>query len=220
MQRLALFDLDDTLIDRRHTLSAVITRFACRHGLDAAERAAVLDLVAERARPDDFSAVRSTYGLSSSAEDLWRAYVEDTAELTSCPENVLEGLDTLRGSGWRVAVATNGPADIQRAKLRATGIAGHVDAVCVSGEVGVRKPDRGLFAAAAQLCGMSVEKGGWMVGDDPVKDIAGGRAAGLRTVWIGSPSQWPAAHTPPDRAAPTARAALELLVEHSRPRRI
>lgn len=220
VQRLALFDLDDTLIDRRRTLSAVIARFACRHGLDDIDRATVLDRLAERARPEDFSAIRSAYGLASPSEDLWRVYVEDTAELTSCPRDVLEGLDTLRESGWRVGVATNGSADIQWAKLHATGIAGHVDAVCVSGEIGVRKPDRGLFAAAAELCGMSVEDGGWMVGDDPAKDIAGGRSAGLRTVWIGSLSHWPTAHAPPDRAAPTAAAALELLVEHSRSRRI
>ncbi|MFF4620168.1 HAD hydrolase-like protein [Nonomuraea jabiensis] len=31
---------------------------------------------------------------------------------------------------------------------------------------------------------MALADGGWMIGDDLVKDVGGGRAAGLRTVWI------------------------------------
>lgn len=52
------------------------------------------------------------------------------------------------------------------------------------GAEGVRKPDRRLFEIAAARCGVSAVDGGWMVGDSLVKDIGGGRAAGLRTVWV------------------------------------
>ncbi|MGW5263162.1 HAD family hydrolase [Microbispora sp. NPDC004025] len=45
-------------------------------------------------------------------------------------------------------------------------------------------PDAGLFEIAARRCGMSLAGEGWMVGDHPVKDIGGGRAAGLRTIWV------------------------------------
>ncbi|MEV6983037.1 HAD hydrolase-like protein [Sphaerisporangium sp. NPDC051017] len=46
------------------------------------------------------------------------------------------------------------------------------------------KPDIGLFEIAARRCGMDLAGGGWMVGDHLVADIGGGRAAGLRTIWI------------------------------------
>jgi phosphoglycolate phosphatase-like HAD superfamily hydrolase len=38
-------------------------------------------------------------------------------------------------------VITNGPGDTQRHKLAATGIDQHFDAIVISGEVGVAKPD-------------------------------------------------------------------------------
>ncbi|MGW7439523.1 HAD family hydrolase [Streptomyces sp. NPDC054849] len=213
MQRLALFDLDDTLIDRRQALEATLARFADRHHLTADEHAALLARLGERASVADFSVIRNLYGLTASAGELWQCYVEDMAAGAICPTGVLDGLDELRALGWRIAIATNGSADIQWAKLGATGIARRVHAVCVSAELGVRKPDPRLFVTAAERCGVHPENGGWMVGDDPLKDIAGGRSVGLSTLWIGSPARWPTAVPAPDRTAPTALQAIRLLVE-------
>ncbi|MFD5879492.1 HAD family hydrolase [Streptomyces yangpuensis] len=213
MQRLVLFDLDDTLIDRRRALEASVARLASRHGLAPDGRADVLERLEKRATIADFSVIRRLHGLTAPARELWRDYLSDMAALASCPEGVLEGLDELKGRGWRVGIATNGCADIQRAKLSATGIALHVHSVCVSAEVGVRKPDPRLFVAAAELCGAVPGNGGWMVGNDPAKDISGGRAAGLATLWIGDPLRWPAGLPAPDRTAPTALRAIRLLLD-------
>ncbi|WP_234323897.1 HAD family hydrolase [Streptomyces sp. NRRL S-481] len=38
---------------------------------------------------------------------------------------------------------------------------------------------------AAERCGTDLAAGGWMIGDSPEHDVAGGPAAGLRTMWIG-----------------------------------
>jgi FMN phosphatase YigB (HAD superfamily) len=59
--------------------------------------------------------------------------------------------------------------------------------------VGVRKPDARIFKIAASQTGATL-LGGWMVGDHPAYDIAGGIAAGLSTVLIGN--HHPAAGTP------------------------
>ncbi|GAA4219455.1 hypothetical protein GCM10023075_03540 [Streptosporangium album] len=87
-------------------------------------------------------------------------------------------------TGWKVAIVTNGTADNQLGKIQRTGLAEAVDAYALSGLEGIRKPDAGLFEIAARRCGMSLAGGGWMIGDHPVKDIGGGRAAGLRTLWV------------------------------------
>ncbi|MFD3542076.1 HAD family hydrolase [Streptomyces sp. NPDC058662] len=215
MQCLALFDLDDTLINRRRALEAAVARLADRHhlGVDAYE--AVLARLTERAGVEDFSVVRSRYGLAVSAEGLWQEYVADMAATSVCPDEVLDGLDELRARGWRVGVVTNGAADIQGAKLRATGIAPRVHGVCVSAELGFRKPDPRIFAAAAGRCGAAPERGGWMVGDDPVKDIVGGRSAGLGTLWISGTFDWPTVLPAPDRTAATALAAIRQLLDRS-----
>ncbi|MFI1281443.1 HAD family hydrolase [Streptomyces sp. NPDC020858] len=213
MQRLALFDLDDTLIDRRHALEATLTRFAVRHGLAADEREALLLRLGDRACAADFSLIRELHGLAAPAEELWREYLADMADFSVCPADVLDGLDDLRRHGWRIGIATNGSADIQQAKLDATGIMHRVHAVCVSSDLGLRKPDPRLFATAAECCGATPGNGGWMVGNDPVKDIAGGRSAGLATLWIGVPDRWPGDQPAPDRTAPTALAAIHLLLQ-------
>ncbi|SCD35784.1 putative hydrolase of the HAD superfamily [Streptomyces sp. BpilaLS-43] len=146
---------------------------------------------------------------------MWRAYCTDIAATVSCSSEVLDGLDELRAADWRVGVATNGAVDIQRAKLRATGISERVDGVFVSEEADVRKPQTRHFALAAARCGTVLGVGGWMVGDNPVNDIGGGRSAGLSTIWIDNGRSWPP-HVPgPDHVVPHARAAIDLLLLHS-----
>ncbi|MDX6759501.1 HAD hydrolase-like protein [Streptomyces sp. F8] len=213
MQRLVLFDLDDTLIDRRRALEGALDRFAWRHGLTADAHASVLTLLTERASVEHFTVIREAHGLAASPQELWQDYLSDMAASASCPAGVLAGLDELKARGWRVGVATNGSADIQHAKLDTTGIARRVHAVCVSEEHGVRKPDPRLFATATGLCGAVPGDGGWMVGNDAVKDIAGGRSAGLATLWIGDPLQWPTPVPTADRTAPSALLAIRLLLE-------
>ncbi|WP_330283570.1 HAD family hydrolase [Streptomyces sp. NBC_00588] len=209
---LVLFDLDNTLVDRRGTLADWAAVFTARHGLGDEERAYVLGMVAERAYPSTFDAIRTRYRLPMSTMGLWRAYCADIAALVSCPAEVLDGLDELRAAGWRVGVATNGAVDIQRAKLRATGISERVDGVLVSEEVDARKPQTRHFALAAARCGTVLGDGGWMVGDNPVNDIGGGRSAGLRTIWIGHERPWPGDDFGPDHTVPHARAAIDLLL--------
>ncbi|MEV1067333.1 HAD-IA family hydrolase [Streptomyces sp. NPDC050263] len=212
---LVLFDLDDTLVDRRGTLDRWAAEFTARHGLGDEERAYVLGMVAERAYPSTFDAIRIRYRLPTSADELWRAYCADIAALGSCPSEVLDGLAELRVAGWRVGVATNGAVDIQRSKLRATGISERVDGVFVSEEADARKPQTRHFALAATRCGTKLGDGGWMVGDNPVNDVGGGRSAGLSTIWISNDRSWPLGNPEPDHTAPHARAAIDLLLLHS-----
>jgi HAD superfamily hydrolase (TIGR01549 family) len=211
---LILFDLDNTLVDRRGTLADWAAEFTARHALEDEEQANVLGMVAERAYPSTFDAIRTRYRLPMPTAELWRAYCTDIAALVSCPAEVLDGLDELRAAGRRVGVATNGATDIQRAKLGATGISERVDGVFVSEEADVRKPQTRHFALAASRCG-AVMGGGWMVGDNPVNDIRGGRSAGLRTIWIGNGRSWPLADPEPDHTVPHVRAAIDLLLLHS-----
>lgn len=212
---LVLFDLDNTLVDRRGTLAGWAAEFTAQHGLEDEDQANILDMVAERAYPSTLEAIRTRYRLPMSTADLWHAYCTDIAALVSCQAGVLDGLDELRAAGWRVGVATNGAADIQRAKLRATGISERVDGVFVSEEADARKPQTRHFALAAARCGTVLGDGGWMVGDNPVNDIGGGRSAGLRTIWIGNGRAWPPDDPEPDHVVPHARAAIDLLLLHS-----
>ncbi|MGO9341667.1 MAG: HAD family hydrolase [Acidimicrobiales bacterium] len=89
-------------------------------------------------------------------------------------------------SAGPVGLVTNGPPDIQRLKLDQTGLSGSFSAVVISGEIGLGKPDPGIFEHALTMLGVDAGDAGdaVMVGDSWERDIEGGLSAGLRAVWI------------------------------------
>jgi len=196
--RLACFDLDNTLIDRDAAFLAWAEWWAQREDLGSA---AVEWLLAHdeggfRPRPELFAGLKEHFGLSAEVPAMVVAYDREHPRFTWVEEPVLAGLASLRTAGWRVAVVTNGGTVQQSRKLEHTGIGATIDYCCISEAVGVRKPDARIFKHAAAQTGSTLA-GGWMVGDHPAYDIAGGIAAGLSTALIGdhhSPGATPTHH--------------------------
>ncbi|MGW5188486.1 HAD family hydrolase [Kribbella sp. NPDC004138] len=180
---LVCFDLDNTLIDRDGAFLAWARWFVARAGLasDAVEWLVAHDNGGFRPRPELFAGFAERFGVEISVEE----YDREHPLFTWAEPAVLDGLARLRAAGWRVAVVTNGTVVQQTGKLQHTGIARAVDYCCISAAVGVRKPQREIFERAAAGAGVELD-GGWMVGDHPAYDIAGGIAAGLRTIRVGN----------------------------------
>jgi HAD superfamily hydrolase (TIGR01509 family) len=88
-----------------------------------------------------------------------------------------------KASARPIGVVTNGPAEVQRAKLDLLGVGEFVDFAVISGEFGVEKPDPAIFAEALRLAGVD-PSAALFVGDSPEFDIAGARGAGMQSVWI------------------------------------
>ena len=184
MPRLALFDLDDTLI-------ASADAFAAWSGELVAERA-LGDDAAEwfgsghfwRQTPEEtFRSIGEHFGLPDEPADLLTAYRERSIELLKPYDGVLDGLEALRDAGWRIGIVTNGFPEFQLPKVHAVGLGAYVDVVCVSEAESSWKPDSGIFKAAAERAGAPLE-GAWMVGDSLGADIAGGNLLGLYTAWV------------------------------------
>ncbi|WP_407842103.1 HAD family hydrolase (plasmid) [Streptomyces sp. DSM 116496] len=211
MRRLAIFDLDDTLIDRGSALSSTIARLCLAHSYGPMVGLWLRTELADRANPADFVRLCAAFGLEESAGDLWAEYVELMGTSAVCRPAVLSALARLRAAGWTIGVATNGPSDIQRAKLNATGIAELLDGIAVSGDIDARKPDRQLFDLAAARCGRRLPDDSWMIGDNPTGDIEGGRRAGLRTIWIRGRT-WPGQLAAADHAVDDVTDAITILL--------
>lgn len=99
---------------------------------------------------------------------------------------LIEGADRLVRSlegTRRLGLLTNGPADIQRLKIEGTGLADCFDAIVISGEVGMGKPDPAVFAYVLDQLGASAEAS-VMVGDSWERDVLGARGAGMAAVWV------------------------------------
>jgi len=126
-------------------------------------------------------------------------------------DGVLFALDVLRGAGHRVAIVTNGTSAQQRGKVARCGLEAHVDAIVVSEEEGVAKPDPRLLEVALDRLGAADvdRRRVWMVGDAAHADVAAGRAAGTRTAWVSHGKPWDGPDRP-DVVAATTREALAL----------
>lgn len=83
----------------------------------------------------------------------------------------------------RVVIVSNNLLEEQRTKLRACGLAAHVDVLVVSEEAGMPKPDPRIFEIALQRAGVTAAEA-VMVGDSWANDIEGARAAGIRAIWF------------------------------------
>jgi len=84
---------------------------------------------------------------------------------------------------YRLGVVTNGSSETQRAKLERLGFAPLFDKIIVSEEVGCRKPDSAIFRLAIE--GWEVPAASVLVvGDDPVADVEGARAAGMQALRV------------------------------------
>ena len=202
--RLALFDLDNTLVDRQGAFERWARSFASRRGLgvEAIDVLCDADDDGFAPRQDVFAAARRHLHLHETVEELVSQYRAEYPEMFRPDEAVLAALRGLRARRWRLGIVTNGPAT-QHEKVRRAGLAPLVDACCVSDELGVQKPDPQIFLEAARRCceGPVAVGSAWMIGDSPAADIAGGNGAGLRTVWLHRGRAWSRSDVAPDLIA-------------------
>jgi putative hydrolase of the HAD superfamily len=91
-------------------------------------------------------------------------------------------LARLRAGGARLAVVSNWDVSLHDV-LERTGLRPLVDAVVISAELGVAKPDPAIFRAALDRLGAAPD-GAVHVGDSLEHDVAGARAAGLEAVLV------------------------------------
>jgi putative hydrolase of the HAD superfamily len=104
------------------------------------------------------------------------------------------------GRDHRCALVTNGAPDVQREKIGRTALGRFFDAIIISAEVGVGKPDPRIFEIALEAIGAAAHAT-VMIGDSVPRDVAGARNAGLRSIWIDRGNAWSHA----DEPVPNAR---------------
>lgn len=134
-------------------------------------------------------------------------YIERHGALELFPESI-ETLEALKGR-FRLAMITNGPADIQRQEIETLQIGHYFDPVLIEGEMGMGKPNPEVMNRLESLTDAKGEEI-LMVGNSFGHDVKPAQAAGWRTVWIrrpsdvapssrtGKPEEMPEEATPPD----------------------
>jgi putative hydrolase of the HAD superfamily len=200
-----LIDLDDTIYDHRGaTLAGLEAVRAHRPGLrrktgqellaaylrlleelhprvlsgdladDEARRARMRGIFALAGEAPDAAAVEEAIGVYRRVYQASRRPVAGAAAL----------LDALQARALPVVVVTNSVVEEQREKLRHCRFEWLAAAMVVSEDVGVRKPDPGIFAVALARAGCAAAEAA-MLGDSWPNDVVGARAAGVgRVVWL------------------------------------
>jgi FMN hydrolase / 5-amino-6-(5-phospho-D-ribitylamino)uracil phosphatase len=195
-----LFDLDDTLCDYA-TARANRLRIAFSHAIHHGKPVAAVDLdrlieesIAMHPHGvDHFGSLFASHGVvgPEAARLAAQWYQENRFHgLRLFPEAV-DVVQAVRrrvataggGSEHPIGIVTNGPAEVQRAKIELLGVEDFVDFAVVSGEFGAEKPDPAIFAEALRLAGVSPEDA-LFVGDSLEHDVAGAHGAGIRSVWV------------------------------------
>jgi len=98
-------------------------------------------------------------------------------------EGSVQTLQELKRRGYMLGMVTNGNSLLQNTKLDTAGIRDLFDMAVVSDDIGIWKPDKGIFEYAMQTLGVTPEES-LFVGDHPLNDIQGALGAGMHVVWV------------------------------------
>jgi putative hydrolase of the HAD superfamily len=215
-----LFDLDETLTDR----SLSIFQYAERLRDDFADHLVSTDV----ATIVDALLHAEVRGYQP-REEIWRAFSQrllwrtvphvshlrrhwETGfprAIAACP-GLEETLPALHAAGMRLGIVTNGEILFQTPKITHLAIDRYLSTVVISEAVEVQKPDPRIFAYALAKIGCRAADT-WFVGDDPINDVLGAAAVGMRAIWLPGVRPWPTDCPEPQWQIAALRELVELV---------
>jgi len=236
LPRLILFDLDDTLCDygaaRLQRLKIAFSLHQQPNGVprlgelpaladERLERIVQESIAMQPHGADHFPVIMAKYGITSeqavaAAIRWYRSHPFHNLKLF--PDAVptvqalrVGGADGRHSRPPAIGIVTNGPAEVQREKIRLLNLLDVVDFVVISGEFGTWKPDRLIFEEALRLGGADA-RDAVFIGDSIDHDMIGAAQAGIRTVWLDRGSmQWPTKLAASDRVVQSLTDLLPIL---------
>lgn len=203
-----LFDADNTLFDYDKAEATALANSFHQFGLDFDQTTGAqyrtinaqiwhdyeLGHITQQAlRAERFRRLFTAVNLPVDAEAFSRQYLINLAQAG----HLLDGAETLLrqlAQTHHIAIITNGIADVQRPRLAVSPIHDLVEALVISEEVGVAKPDPAIFDVAFARMGQPAKAEVLMIGDSLSSDMQGGITYGIDTCWYnpaGKPGSLP-----------------------------
>lgn len=183
MNKVAVFDLDGTLVDSAPDIHAATNRVIGRRGLAPYTLAEVKAMIGDGTKA---LVERALTGRGQPFDEACHAELQadddiNAARLTRLFDGIDDVLAALEAEGWRLAVCTNKPAAAARGLLGSLGLAGRFAAIGGGDSFPVRKPDpehlRATLAAAGGTAATAV-----MVGDHR-NDVMAAAGAGVPCIF-------------------------------------
>jgi phosphoglycolate phosphatase len=185
MTRIAVFDLDGTLVDSAADIHAALDRLMAARGLPGFARPEVIGMIGDGVR------VLVTRALAARGQPFEEAalsafmtdYEAEAAVLTRPFEGIPAVLDSLAADGWRLAVCTNKPEAAARRLLDALGLTPRFAALGGGDSFPVRKPDPGHLRATLAAAGAAPDRA-VMIGDHH-NDVRAATGCGVPCIFAG-----------------------------------
>jgi len=121
--------------------------------------------------------------LKISTEKLNSEFLHAMADICKPLDGAKELIDCL-SKKVKMGIITNGFTQLQTIRLEKTGFKEAFSTLVISEQVGIAKPDVGIFQHAFNQMGNPNKNEILMVGDNPHSDIQGGMNAGVDTCWL------------------------------------
>lgn len=121
--------------------------------------------------------------LDVSTQRLNSDFLASMADICSLLPGAKELIQALTGK-VNMGIITNGFTALQQVRLERTGLQDIFHPLVISEQVGIAKPDVGIFEHAFAQMDNPAKDQILMVGDNPHSDIAGGINAGIHTCWL------------------------------------
>ncbi len=181
--RIAVFDLDGTLVDSAPDLHAALDRLMATLDLPGFSRAEVTAMIGDGVKVLVTRALAAR-GRPFDPEALARFeadYTRHAATLTRPFAGMAAVLEALAGAGWALAVCTNKPLAATHALLASLGWTGRFQAVAGGDSFPVRKPDPAHLLGTLALLPQGPAA---MIGDHR-NDMAAAVGAGIPAIFAG-----------------------------------
>lgn len=194
-----VFDLDATLSDRKRVLCEIGNKFYKQNRCLLCKDISCEYFIEMLCKSD---LLKNHYGWQSMGEWLfengvlkdkkyWEPlfdFVHEYYKTVGFAEKDAEYvLSELKNRGYALGIITNGLRSVQGAKLKLLNFDKYISEIIICEKV--RKPAKQPFVEMADRLGLNTEELIY-VGDNPVNDIEGARAAGYTPVWMKKYALW------------------------------
>ncbi len=207
LPRAILFDMDDTILaysnNSDHSWQTIITSFVGRAGNikpEALHKAVKESAAAYWSDPEKHRLGRLNLDVTRQqivasalrqldindsflAHDMAIAYAVQREEAIAPFPGAIDTLCTLRERDMRLALLTNGSADVQRRRIEKHQLVSLFDYILIEGEFGVGKPDERVYLHALDQLKV-LPKEAWMVGDNLEWEVVIPQRLGMFAVWL------------------------------------
>lgn len=191
MIKAILFDLDNTLINRhrafREMLEEKLPQILPRENKEVIKKMVedilLFDENGDVERIESFGKWINKYHITEITAQEFSDYWSNTSgTVTYLYDDVIETLKQLK-KDYFLAIVSNGNPVSQRRKLDNINLYEYFDYTLISGEIGIRKPDAGIFLYACNQLNVKPEECLY-VGDNPKADMIGSRNAGMNSLYV------------------------------------